>query len=146
MKLSDIAGDSTLSRISYSDGVAEIYLIDGEIDELLLLRVPTPVFFSTASRAHRRVFIELLPLAEHLPIHSASGRFIAPKSFEFQMKATHRAVHLAYGLRASEFPFLFLVRGECIYFAAPVHSAEHITITNGDVACPGAAANVSGCR
>ena len=129
MKLSDIAGDSTLSRLSYADGVAEIHLIDGETDEALLLRVPTPVFFSATSSAQRRVFIELLPLAAHLPIHSASGRFIAPESFELQMEATRRAVHLAYGLLASEFPFLFLVRGECIYFAAPIQSAERITIT-----------------
>ena len=134
MKLSDIAGDSTLTHVSYADGIAEIHLIDGETDDSLLLRLPTPVFFSTASSAQGCVFIEVVPLTEHLPVHPASGRFIASETFEQQMQATRSALHLAYGLRASEFPFLFLVRGVSIYFAAPIPSAEHITITSANVA------------
>jgi hypothetical protein len=63
MKLRDISGDSTVTCVSYADGVAEIHLIDGETDDLL--RVPTPVFYSEASSANGCAFIQLLPLAEH---------------------------------------------------------------------------------
>jgi hypothetical protein len=130
MKLYEIAGDSSVTHVAYANGVAEINIIDGETGDTLRLRVSTHLFFSEASTTERgTAFVQLLALKDYLPVHLASGRFISPETFEQQMTAIRGALHLAYGLRATEYPFLFLVRDNRVYFGAPVRSESEIVIT-----------------
>jgi hypothetical protein len=128
MKLTDIAGDSSIERVAYADGVAEVVVCDSETGESFLLRVPTRNFYSEASQEHGSVQIRLLALAEHLPIHANSGRYMAPDTFEQQMQAVSGGLHLALGLRASEFPVFLAISGYRILFACPISSEQAVTV------------------
>ena len=128
MTLSQISGDSSVEQLSYVDGVAELHLRDGDTDESVFLRVPTRLFYSEAASEHGSVHVCIFPLAEHLPVQQPSGRYVAPDTFEQQMLAIRGGLHLAYGLRAAEFPLFLRVAGYRVIFACPLAAEHQVTV------------------
>jgi hypothetical protein len=127
--LSNISGDSTVEQLIYRNGVAELLVIDYETEKRLCLRIPTRIFYSEASSEYGTAHIRVFSLAECLPIQQPSGRYIAPETFAQQMQASRDHLHLAYGLRASDFPWFFYIGGSNTILACPIPSESHISIT-----------------
>lgn len=129
MRLEALSGDSTVSDVRYVDGITSILFKDYESDEEYLLKLETDRFYSQATSEEGAVHIWLERLETALEIDSESGRYLLPADLGKQFSSARQGFHLAVGLKAAEFPFLFQVRGYNVLFAAPIRGPDAVRVS-----------------
>lgn len=128
MRVDELTGDSTVSDMQFSDGIASLLYEDSDSGLRFRVCVPTNSLFSEASTETGSVHVRLVSLADLLPIDPISGRYSIPNNFGVLMTAIREAGHLALGRRATDYPTLLQVRGYRILLACPIRSAEDVTV------------------
>ena len=129
MHVDQFTADSSVLEVSYAHGEARLVWEDYEIDGRYELSVKTTTLLSEGAQESGSVHIRFEELAKTLPIDGDSGRYCPPSNFGAQMKARRNGHHLAVGLRASEYPYLFVARGYKILLAVPVGSPDDVRCT-----------------
>ena len=129
MTVLDLRGESEISKVGYVDDILRFIFADGETDERYELSVKTDVFYSKPLPEYKQAMrVEIQKLRELLIVEEASGIYLLPEGLSAQMKAKRQASHLAVGLKAPEYPFLFQVVSSSVYLACPIPSVESVKV------------------
>ena len=108
-----MSGDSTVMSCKFEKGILEIALELYEDDDVVTIYIPTEIIrvdetdFLKASR-RRGCLMELKEIQEHLA--SCHGYCVPSSDFGRMMREVRSGLFLAYGRKASEFPWLLSVR------------------------------------
>jgi hypothetical protein len=123
-----LSGDSTVEDVFYKNGKACVIYVDYEIDQRLLIRAKTDVFYSEKNSESGSVHVRFFECKEKTPIDETSGIFIAGSDFSVQMKLCREGLNLVLGRKAKEWPYFFEVRGYGMLLACPLRSEGDIEI------------------
>jgi hypothetical protein len=107
------SGDSKLISYHFSNGVLEVSLEIDDIDDLIVIKIPTNFVHGEKFQEQDKIFatcrIDLIELGKILD--STNGYYIPNSDFGKMMKETRGGASLAYGQNCAKFKWLFRVTG-----------------------------------
>lgn len=123
----ETSGDSTLVSMSFDGQEATLVLDHGRADQRVSLRIKTSLIFSTLSSTDstRVCFASIRRLDELLQIQH--GVYVPSGDLPGFMDEVRDGLHLAYGLRKSQYGFKFSLTGS-FHFVAMIRSLSDIAL------------------
>lgn len=123
-----LSGDSTVNSYSFDGRKVEFLFEDEESEETYSVVVETPIIFSESSRGIGCVHMRIEDSKGKLDIDKNSGRYFLPGTFSKQMAAINNGYHILAGLKADEYPKLFLLGHESKILLCPIKGSESVSI------------------
>ena len=105
------SGDSTLVSLLFNGTEAEVMLDHSGLEKKVLIRIKTNLIYSSirANETVRACFVSVSNLHDFLD--SKNGVFVPSDSFGTFMDEVREGLHLAYGLRTSQYGYTFSLIG-----------------------------------
>lgn len=128
MRIDKLTGDATVKDVRFENGTVSFRYEDNDLDEDYEITFSTDRLYSESSGEVDSVHIRIKTTQNFLEVEPKSGCYVAPSDFGKQMQMVREGYQLALGLKASEYPLLFQVRGYRILIACPITSIEAVKV------------------
>ncbi len=123
-----LSGDSTVHSFSFNGSRVEFTFDDNDSGKLYNIQVTTPIIYSEVTGGDGCVHMRIEATTDKLEINNKSGIFTLPEKFSQQMSAIRKGYHVIAGLKASEYPKVFLLVGDGTILLCPIKSESCISI------------------
>lgn len=124
-----LSGDSTVRFFSFNGKKLEFLYDDYESEVVYRVVVETPIIYSEATGGEGCVHMRTEPSLDKLDVDTKSNLFVLPSEFGKQMAAIRKGYHVLAGLKANEYPKVFILQGNGIIAFCPVEGEESVSIT-----------------
>ena len=120
------SGDATVLALHHEQQYLHIQLQLFETDDIIHLKIKTQYLINTYTGQQTTCYLQLRELEQSLQIQH--GVYLASPHFIDFMQETKNGFHLAYGLRVSQYHYLFSLLGD-FQCHAVVRDLQDIEIT-----------------
>jgi hypothetical protein len=124
----DLHGDSSVSDVTFTGGYVCCRYEDDFSGETYRVSIPTLALFSQASAEEDVVHTRIIDLKSRLPVEPSSQIYMAPHTFDAQMRAAREGFLLAVGLNSRNWPLFLQIRGMKVLVACAFQKEEDIQI------------------